>query len=141
MENATGAGKVSTREDRLHRGRKVTMAFLMQGWGQFFNQIILILLLLIFHVRSASYRLAQHMLFPWQLWKYQLLTITSTAKGHPLTQKSWHSGPSVFHLRFRQSARSGLCTIVHGKCHSPREHSWLRRRRLLLQDTMLRLCP
>jgi MFS family permease len=49
MENATGSGKVSTKEDRLHRGRKVTMAFLMQGWGQFFNQIIVIILLLIFH--------------------------------------------------------------------------------------------
>ncbi|KUJ18583.1 putative inorganic phosphate transporter C8E4.01c [Mollisia scopiformis] len=54
MENATGAGKISTREDRLHRGRKVTMAFLMQGWGQFFNQIILILLLLIFHHGQGS---------------------------------------------------------------------------------------
>ncbi|CAG8959983.1 hypothetical protein HYFRA_00012700 [Hymenoscyphus fraxineus] len=54
MENATGAGKVSTRDDRLHRGRKVTMAFLMQGWGQFFNQVILILLLLIFHHGSGN---------------------------------------------------------------------------------------
>lgn len=34
MENAIGSGKVSNKEDRLHRGRKVTMAFLMQGWGQ-----------------------------------------------------------------------------------------------------------
>lgn len=34
MENAVGSGKVSTRDDRLHRGRKVTSAFLMQGWGQ-----------------------------------------------------------------------------------------------------------
>lgn len=49
MENAVGSGKISTKEDRLHRGRKVTMAFLMQGWGQFFNQVILILLLLCFH--------------------------------------------------------------------------------------------
>jgi MFS family permease len=49
MENATGSGRVSTKEDRLHRGRKVTMAFLMQGWGQFFNQAILIICLLIFH--------------------------------------------------------------------------------------------
>ncbi|GAM90483.1 hypothetical protein ANO11243_085270 [Dothideomycetidae sp. 11243] len=49
MENAVGSGKVSTREDRLHRGRKVTSAFLMQGWGQFFNQVILILTLLMFH--------------------------------------------------------------------------------------------
>ena len=49
MENAVGSGKVSTRDDRLHRGRKVTSAFLMQGWGQFLNQVLLILLLLIFH--------------------------------------------------------------------------------------------
>ena len=44
-----GAGKVSTKEDRLHRGRKVTSAFLMQGWGQWFNQVILILLIIIFN--------------------------------------------------------------------------------------------
>ncbi|KAL2119047.1 hypothetical protein VTJ04DRAFT_6007 [Mycothermus thermophilus] len=49
MENAVGAGKISTRDDRLHRGRKVTMAFLMQGWGQLVNQALLILLLLVFH--------------------------------------------------------------------------------------------
>ncbi|CAN6623998.1 hypothetical protein TRVA0_009S02674 [Trichomonascus vanleenenianus] len=46
--------RVSTAEDRLHRGRKVTMAFLMQGWGQFFNQVILILLLIIFHHGSGN---------------------------------------------------------------------------------------
>ena len=49
MENAVGAGKISTKEDRLHRGRKVTSAFLMQGWGQFFNQVILILLIIVFN--------------------------------------------------------------------------------------------
>lgn len=49
MENAVGSGKISTREDRLHRGRKVTSAFLMQGWGQLANQAILIILLLVFH--------------------------------------------------------------------------------------------
>ena len=49
MENAVGSGNVSTKEDRLHRGRKVTSAFLMQGWGQFFNQAIIIILLLCFH--------------------------------------------------------------------------------------------
>jgi hypothetical protein len=53
MENATGSGRVSTKEDRLHRGRKVTSAFLMQGWGQFFNQAILIVLLLIFHHKGS----------------------------------------------------------------------------------------
>lgn len=54
MENAVGSGKISTRDDRLHRGRKVTSAFLMQGWGQFLNQAILILLLLIFHSGNGS---------------------------------------------------------------------------------------
>ncbi|KAF2498355.1 MFS phosphate transporter [Lophium mytilinum] len=54
MENAVGSGKVSTKDDRLHRGRKVTSAFLMQGWGQFTNQVILILLLLIFHHGSGN---------------------------------------------------------------------------------------
>ena len=54
MENAIGSGKISTRDDRLHRGRKVTSAFLMQGWGQFFNQVLLILLLLIFHHGSGN---------------------------------------------------------------------------------------
>ncbi|RMZ87089.1 hypothetical protein DV736_g5684, partial [Chaetothyriales sp. CBS 134916] len=54
MENAVGSGKISTKDDRLHRGRKVTSAFLMQGWGQFFNQVILLLLLLIFHHGSGN---------------------------------------------------------------------------------------
>lgn len=54
MENAVGSGRVSTKDDRLHRGRKVTSAFLMQGWGQFFNQAILIVLLLCFHHGSGN---------------------------------------------------------------------------------------
>ena len=54
MENAVGSGKVSTSEDRLHRGRKVTSAFLMQGWGQLANQAILIIGLLIFHHGSGN---------------------------------------------------------------------------------------
>lgn len=54
MENAVGSGKISTKEDRLHRGRKVTSAFLMQGWGQFFNQVLLIVLLLCFHHGSGN---------------------------------------------------------------------------------------
>ncbi|WFD31076.1 hypothetical protein MSPP1_002107 [Malassezia sp. CBS 17886] len=40
--------------DRLHRGRNVLLAFLMQGWGQLFNQGILIILLLIFHHGSLQ---------------------------------------------------------------------------------------
>jgi len=35
--------------DRLHRGRKVLLAFAMQGWGQFANQGVLIICLLMFH--------------------------------------------------------------------------------------------
>lgn len=49
LENAVTAGRLSTKEDRLHRGRRVTMAFLMQGWGQFVNQVLLIVLLVIFN--------------------------------------------------------------------------------------------
>jgi hypothetical protein len=49
LENAVTAGRLSTREDRLHRGRRVTMAFLMQGWGQLLNQVILIILIFIFN--------------------------------------------------------------------------------------------
>lgn len=45
MESPIGSGRVSSNQDRLHRGRKVTSAFLMQGWGQFFNQVILIIVL------------------------------------------------------------------------------------------------
>ncbi|KAI5926757.1 major facilitator superfamily domain-containing protein [Camillea tinctor] len=54
MENAVTSGKLSTRDDRLHRGRKVTMAFLMQGWGQFVNQVVLIVLLVIFNRGSGE---------------------------------------------------------------------------------------
>ncbi|KAJ5235673.1 uncharacterized protein N7469_004841 [Penicillium citrinum] len=54
MENGYGSGKVTTSQDRLHRGRSVVSAFLMQGWGQFANQALLILLLLIFHHGSGS---------------------------------------------------------------------------------------
>jgi MFS family permease len=69
MENAVGSGKISTKDDRLHRGRKVTSvsfpphvltssnkfkAFLMQGWGQLVNQVILIVLLLVFHHGSGN---------------------------------------------------------------------------------------
>lgn len=49
MENGYGSGKVTTSHDRLHRGRTVVGAFTMQGWGQMANQLILILLLLIFN--------------------------------------------------------------------------------------------
>jgi hypothetical protein len=54
MENAMGSGTVSNKEDRLHRGRRVTGAFLMQGWGQLFNQVVLILLLLCFDHGSGN---------------------------------------------------------------------------------------
>ncbi|ORY79862.1 putative Pi-transporter A-1 [Protomyces lactucae-debilis] len=46
-------GRRAKREDRLHRGRKVQLAFLMQGWGQLANQALLIICLLIFHGGSS----------------------------------------------------------------------------------------
>jgi len=51
MESQEGAQSraVDQRDDKLHRGRNVVLAFLMQGWGQMFNQVVLIVLLLIFH--------------------------------------------------------------------------------------------
>lgn len=42
------------KQDRLHRGRRVVSAFLMQGWGQLLNQAILIICLLIFHHGSGK---------------------------------------------------------------------------------------
>lgn len=54
MENMKRIRGSSSANDRLHRGRKVQLAFLMQGWGQFFNQVILILLLIIFHHGSGN---------------------------------------------------------------------------------------
>lgn len=54
MENAVGSGEVSTKENRLHRGRTVTSATSMQGWGQFLNQDLSILLLLVFHHGSGN---------------------------------------------------------------------------------------
>ncbi len=42
-------GQASTKHDRLHRGRSVALAFLMQGWGQLANQLVLILVMLIFN--------------------------------------------------------------------------------------------
>ncbi|RXK37001.1 Pi-transporter A-1 [Tremella mesenterica] len=51
MESKSVAG--SQTDDKLHRGRNVVLAFLMQGWGQLFNQGLLIVLLLIFHGRGG----------------------------------------------------------------------------------------
>ncbi|KAK6526609.1 hypothetical protein TWF694_005191 [Orbilia ellipsospora] len=47
METHTGTSVISSKNDRLHRGRSVTSAFLMQGWGQFWNVCILMLILYI----------------------------------------------------------------------------------------------
>lgn len=45
----SGTGSAASTGDRMHRGRKVALAFTMQGWGQLFNQGVLLILLLIFH--------------------------------------------------------------------------------------------
>ena len=49
LESKVVTGGNSQTDDKLHRGRNVVLAFLMQGWGQLFNQGVLIILLLIFH--------------------------------------------------------------------------------------------
>lgn len=43
------AGRNSSTDDKLHRGRNVSLAFTMQGWGQLVNQGLLIVCLLAFH--------------------------------------------------------------------------------------------
>lgn len=49
MTSTTSMEKFHGRSDRLHRGRSVLLAFLMQGWGQLLNQLALIVLMLIFN--------------------------------------------------------------------------------------------
>lgn len=39
LEGGVG-GPAGTTEDRLHRGRRVVLAFLMQGWGQVSSLIL-----------------------------------------------------------------------------------------------------
>lgn len=48
MEKST-VGSGATQQDRLHRGRSVGLAFLMQGWGQLVQLSLLIILILIFN--------------------------------------------------------------------------------------------
>lgn len=54
LESKAGVSPEQMRDDRLHRGRNVALTFLMQGWGQLFNQVILIVLLIIFHHGSGN---------------------------------------------------------------------------------------
>lgn len=46
---SNGSSKEAQKADKLHRGRSLILSFLMQGWGQLFNQGLLLILLLIFH--------------------------------------------------------------------------------------------
>lgn len=45
MTSTTSMEKHQGRADRLHRGRSVLLAFLMQGWGQLANQLALLFVL------------------------------------------------------------------------------------------------
>lgn len=54
LEARSGVTPAQMSNDRLHRGRNVSLTFLMQGWGQLFNQVILIVLLIIFHHGSGN---------------------------------------------------------------------------------------
>ncbi|KAL7419464.1 hypothetical protein Q5752_006302 [Cryptotrichosporon argae] len=57
LENSN-VGASSQTDDKLHRGRNMVLAFLMQGWGQLVNQGTLIILLLIFN--GGSHQTAAH---------------------------------------------------------------------------------
>ena len=48
MTSTTSMEKYAGKADRLHRGRAVLLAFLMQGWGQLANQLALLALLYAF---------------------------------------------------------------------------------------------
>lgn len=49
MTSTTSMEKFTGKADRMHRGRSVSLAFLMQGWGQLANQLALIALLYAFN--------------------------------------------------------------------------------------------
>jgi hypothetical protein len=73
-----GGGPGSSTADKLHRGRNVQLAFLMQGWGQLFNQAVLIILLLAFHSQGGppyketstqwTYRVSFAIILPFTLY-------------------------------------------------------------------------
>lgn len=75
---AGGNGKRASTGDKLHRGRNVQLSFLMQGWGQLFNQGILIVLLLAIHSQGGppykitstqwTYRLSFAAILPFTLY-------------------------------------------------------------------------
>ncbi|BEI85992.1 hypothetical protein CcaverHIS002_0602790 [Cutaneotrichosporon cavernicola] len=77
LEHAAPSG-TAQRDDKLHRGRNVVLAFLMQGWGQLVNQGVLIILLLIFHGGSTPpyskktgqwvFRVSFAFMIPFTLW-------------------------------------------------------------------------
>ncbi|EMC93447.1 hypothetical protein BAUCODRAFT_95153 [Baudoinia panamericana UAMH 10762] len=128
MENAVGSGKISTRDDRLHRGRKVTSAFLMQGWGQFLNQAILILLLLIFHrgngrppygrvVTQWTYRVSFAIPAVGTLWLvyYRIYKMRSASKQLQLAKKKQHvTGYDVQSLKMTFSYFGGRLIATAG---------------------------
>lgn len=48
LERGLTGGPAGTTDDRLHRGRRVVLSFLMQGWGQVLNQVVLLICLVAF---------------------------------------------------------------------------------------------
>lgn len=77
LEHKAPSG-TAQRDDKLHRGRNVVLAFLMQGWGQLLNQGVLIILLLIFNGGSSppysqktaqwTFRISFAFMLPFTLW-------------------------------------------------------------------------
>ncbi|KAI1064983.1 hypothetical protein LB507_000581 [Fusarium sp. FIESC RH6] len=109
LEGVSSGGRISTREDRLHRGRRVTTAFLMQGWGQFVNQVILIALLAIFNngktappysASAAQYTFRLSFAFPaiGTLWLLYYRTYRMRSAGKQLAEAKKRSNVTGYDL-------------------------------------------
>ncbi|CEI65097.1 hypothetical protein FVEN_g9281 [Fusarium venenatum] len=109
LEGVSSGGRISTREDRLHRGRRVTTAFLMQGWGQFVNQVVLIALLAIFNngktsppysASAAQYTFRLSFAFPaiGTLWLLYYRTYRMRSAGKQLAEAKKRSNVTGYDL-------------------------------------------
>jgi hypothetical protein len=107
-----GRGKLAAVDDRLHRGRNVQLSFLMQGWGQLYNQVVLIVALLAFHSQGGppykagstqwTYRISFVAILPFTLYLvyYRLFKVRYADASLARTKKKLHtSGYDIASLR------------------------------------------
>ncbi|GAA5877864.1 hypothetical protein JCM8547_002700 [Rhodosporidiobolus lusitaniae] len=117
-----------TRDDRMHRGRNVVGAFLMQGWGQVFNQCILLICLMIFHsgdtqppfsprTAQATYRVQFGLAVLVHLWLlyHRIYKVHDADKQLTAAKKKQNtSGYSVHDLRLLNSHYWGRLIATAG---------------------------